>query len=809
MNPQASRPHRWRWVVMGFALLSLVAFCGRMPRPFSLPSSPSPTPTVTPTATATPSPTPSPTPTPTPTLSPNEWLMRARSAMRIGAFEEAATAYAAALQGPLSAEQAGEAWLGRGRALLAAERPADAAQALGQAPLESLPPEWARSLWALLGDARRQAGDPAGAAEAYAQALASGSPLTVELRMRRALVLREAGRWEAAAAELRAALPLARDRSQEAAIREQLAETLEALQAHPAALEQYQRILAFAQNPAYRALITWRAAEVLLRAGQAQVAYDQLQRLIREAPNTFGAYNALVRLVEAGIPVPDDLRGRINYFAGQCLPAVRAFERWIAAHPEHGDAHYYAALCYRNLGNRNAAHAHLDALIRDHPEAPRWAEGWLEKGRLWIQEGNSKAAVDLWRRFLARFPDHPFVPRLLWEAGRLLERNGAEASAVDFYRQLAEGSPADARAPEAWHRLGVLAYARGDLVTAASAWEALRNRYPGSPWALTARFWLGKVAIARGDRARAEAEWQAVATQAAGRFLGERARMLLNGQDSLEGGPVPAFPDPEAGREEAEAWLLSRLGITDTTVLQNPRVLSDPAWLAGEEAWRMGWVEEARQLWTGVRQRLDEDPLALYQLALAFRAQGADALSLQAAARLLARLGVRPQEAPPFLARLAYPTPYPEQVLAEAQRYQLDPLLLYALIRQESLFDPYAVSSAQARGLMQIIPPTAQAIAGALGQPYRETWLYRPQVNITFGVYYLARQRDRFGGNLWVALAAYNGGPGNAARWWEAARGDVDLFYERITFEETRRYLERILEHLSVYRSLYASHSDK
>jgi len=57
-----------------------------------------------------------------------------------------------------------------------------------------------------------------------------------------------------------------------------------------------------------------------------------------------------------------------------------------------------------------------------------------------------------------------------------------------------------------------------------------------------------------------------------------------------------------------------------------------------------------------------------------------------------------------------------------------------------------------------------------------------------------------------VALAAYNGGPGNAARWWEAARGDVDLFYERITLDETRRYLERILEHLSVYRSLYASH---
>ncbi len=796
----------WRWVVMGVALLGLVALFGGLPRPLRL-SPVALTSSVPPTASGTPSPSPRPSPSPTPVRSPGEWLMRARAAMRAGAFEEAASAYAAALQGPLSAEQAGEAWVGWGRALLGAEQPAEAARVLSGAPLERLPPTWARRAWALLGDARRQAGDPAGAAEAYGRALALGSPLTPELRMRRALALQEAGRWEAAVAELRAALPSARNRSQEAAIRERLAENLEALEAYPAALEQYQAILAFAQNRPYRAYIEWRAAQALLNAGQTAEAYARLQRLIREAPETPSAYNALVRLVEAGIPVPDDLRGRIDYFAGQCAPAVQAFERWIAAHPDHGDVHYYAALCYRDLGNLNAAHAHLDALIRDHPEASRWAEGWLEKGRLWVRSGAVDPAVALWQRFLARFPNHPLAPRLLWEAARLLERNGAERAAEAFYRRLAERFPADERAPEARHRAAVLAYARGDLPAAASAWEALGRRYPGSPWAITARFWLGKVARARGDQEGAAAAWQAVAAQAAGRFLGERARMLLDGRESLEGDRAPAFPDPDAGRPEAEAWLMARLGITETAALRNARFLSDPDWLAGEEAWRIGWIEEARGLWTGVRQRLDGDPLALYQLALAFRERGADALAVQAAARLLLRLGVTPLAAPPFLARLAYPTPYLDLVLAEAQRAHLDPLLLYALMRQESLFDPYAVSSARARGLMQIIPPTAQAIAQALGQPYRETWMDRPQVNIAFGVYYLARQRDRFGGNLWAALAAYNGGPANAARWWEQARGDPDLFYERIILDETRRYIERIVEHLAVYRALYASPS--
>ena len=799
MRASMRGPAWWRWVALGVLLGGLIGGFGMWHRadrpPTARPAEPS--------RTATPSPAPSPTPSPPPTLRPEEWLERARRALRIGAFEEAAAAYAMALEGRPTPKQAEEAWIGLGRAWLAAEQPERAAQALERAPLAAMSPEAARIVWALLGEARERAGDPVGAAAAYHQALALGTPLAVEIRLREAAALAQAGRWEAAAAALRAALPLARDRAQEAMIRERLAEALEAMEAYPAALEQYTAILAFAQIPAYRAEIEERAAAVLWKAGQTAEAIARWQALAQRAPETPAAYRALVRLLETGIPVPDDLRGRIDAAAGQCLPAVQAFERWIAARPDHGDLHFEAARCYRDLGNRAAAHAHLDALIRDHPTAARWGDAWLEKGRLWIQSGAVADAVALWQRFLQRHPEHPFTPTLLWEAARLLERNGAEAAAEAFYRRLAEGFPSHPRAPEAWHRLGVLRYARGDLAGAAAAWEALEARYPETPWALTARFWQGKVAQARGDPAAAEAAWQAVATRAAGRFLGERARHLQRGVDPFAVDGPPVFPEPEEGRGAAEAWLAARLNLTDTAALRTAAFTADPLWVAGEEAWRMGWWAEARSLWTALRQRLDGDPVALYGLALAFRERGADPLAAQAAARLLARLGVDPLAAPPFLARLAYPTPYREQVLAEAQRYGLDPLLLYAMMRQESLFDPWATSVAQARGLMQIIPPTAHGLAAALGMSVPESWLYRPWVSLAFGAYYLAQQRDRFGGNLWVAVAAYNGGPGNAARWWAAARGDPDLFYERISLEETRRYLERITEHLAVYRALY------
>ena len=144
-------------------------------------------------------------------------------------------------------------------------------------------------------------------------------------------------------------------------------------------------------------------------------------------------------------------------------------------------------------------------------------------------------------------------------------------------------------------------------------------------------------------------------------------------------------------------------------------------------------------------------------------------------------------------------------VVANATAEELPPLLLFSLIRQESLFESFASSWAYAHGLMQVIPSTGEYIAGQLGWPpgYDVTDLHRPLVSLRFGTWYLARQRDGFDGRLDVALAAYNGGPGNAARWLEESGGDPDLFLEIIRYGETRDYIRRIYEVFAIYRRLY------
>jgi soluble lytic murein transglycosylase len=209
-----------------------------------------------------------------------------------------------------------------------------------------------------------------------------------------------------------------------------------------------------------------------------------------------------------------------------------------------------------------------------------------------------------------------------------------------------------------------------------------------------------------------------------------------------------------------------------------------------------------------LRSAYEDDAWAQYHLALIFREAGLYRSSILAAATVWRLSPADTIDAlPRFLGCLLYPTYFDDLIEKEAEEFDFAPLVLYALLRQESLFEGFATSYAAAHGLMQVIPPTGAQIAEALDWPpgYETPDLYRPLVSVRFGTWYLAQQRDRFDGELYPAMAGYNGGPGNAARWWAEAGEDRDLFVELIGFQETRTYVERITEHHAKYRWLYSS----
>lgn len=131
--------------------------------------------------------------------------------------------------------------------------------------------------------------------------------------------------------------------------------------------------------------------------------------------------------------------------------------------------------------------------------------------------------------------------------------------------------------------------------------------------------------------------------------------------------------------------------------------------------------------------------------------------------------------------------------------------MLYALMRQESLFNPYATSWVGARGLGQVMPATGRGIAAQLGiTDFDIDNLYHPYISVKFGAYYIGQQVEMMNGSVQGGLSAYNGGPGNAQRWADGTRvADPDLFTEGIDYNETRNYVRLVYGYYGVYRELY------
>jgi soluble lytic murein transglycosylase-like protein len=159
--------------------------------------------------------------------------------------------------------------------------------------------------------------------------------------------------------------------------------------------------------------------------------------------------------------------------------------------------------------------------------------------------------------------------------------------------------------------------------------------------------------------------------------------------------------------------------------------------------------------------------------------------------------------------RYLYPLGYWDVVRDAAGREGLDPLLVQALIRQESAFAARAVSPADAYGLMQLLPSTAAEVAVARGEPAPDrTRLTEVDVNVTLGTALLRRLLAQYAGSEIKALAAYNAGE-DAVRKWEGRYGQraEDEFVELISFRETKRYVKVVLENYQVYRTLYADNA--
>jgi soluble lytic murein transglycosylase len=620
------------------------------------------------------------------------------------------------------------------------------------------------------------------------------------------------GQFETALANYNLAITAERSLVPLLLLREKVARILLTANRAVDAVAQYDAILSVARNPNYRASITLLAAEAYVAGGDVTNVLARARTILTNYPESPSAYPAMQLLVSNGESIDGFTRGTIAFQYGNYTEAIQAFNEFTSSVTlDQIPARLYLLLgrAYREIGNTEGAVIAFQTIVQQYPNDPLFGDALLEQGRTRFLAQDINGAIETYLAIATNYPALGSSAEALWRAGYLYGTSGNVVRSREVFIQLAERFPSSTWSPNGLFIAASAAVNNGDLAVAENLYGRIANLTTGEDRA-AAYYWAGELARRRGDTRGAEQSLQLAQQTDPDSFFAIRSSNLLAGIEPFTPPTQLRFEfDEVADRAEAEAWLRSTFQITQEGDLStlSATLQADPRMIRGTELWNVAAYAEALDEFRGI---LDEarntDALTSYQMALYLRDIGAYPSSIAAAADVIVMSGQPTLQVPALIARMRYPAYYSDLVVAQAQGYGFDPLILFALIRQESLYNPNAVSSAGASGLTQVMPATGRYLAGQLGyNAFTESDLFRPYIAIEFGAEYIAEQLNRFDGNVPASLAAYNAGPGRAIDWVALSGGSLDALIVTIQFEETKLYLERIYSHYAIYRALYGA----
>ncbi len=520
------------------------------------------------------------------------------------------------------------------------------------------------------------------------------------------------------------------------------------------------------------------AAQARERAGQTHTAYELYQQLRRAAALSSVGHTAkthAVRLRQAS----EGFRptAPAGYIEEMQLLALEADRPALAALSQRFEQHFSlgqlsakelraTAKIYQAQDRIEDAAAALQTLAERSPNSARALYAWARL--LWNTDQDERALV-LFERLAEQFPRHKLAAEALYAIGRIHQTHKDDARASRIYQGLAERFPATTVARDGRWRQGWMAYQRGEFGQAERGFASLVRLAPNSSEAHSALYWQARSLDKQAKHDRAEAlyrrliqdETQGYYALWAEKRLGQAPRPL-----ALEAQPTVKRPA-----------LSARLA----TYYRRSQALS-----------QLGLIDFARRELDRLHQTAPNSP-AFRQFFLAEYHRLEDHHRALRLARALA-VGKR--------RRYDFPLAYWDVLQTHAQAQGLDPYLVLALIRQESLFDPQAVSRARAYGLMQLLPSTATKLLQPL--PGAELRLADPDRNIALGTRYLRQLLSRYEDNLILGLAGYNAGPDAVEKWRSRfPHAEADEFVEHISYRETRNYVKKVLRNYRTYRRLY------
>ena len=452
--------------------------------------------------------------------------------------------------------------------------------------------------------------------------------------------------------------------------------------------------------------------------------------------------------------------------------------------PDRAAAGYSKALA-AGLGDvaDNVAYGTVLFRLRKYPEAMTQfarirapanlaAAAQYQRARAQVALGNTDAARTTLRSITTAFPKDTSAASAMLLLADLATDENRDQDAKQTLVAMLKRFPTGRHATNARFRAGMISYIQGDRRAAAAQLDSLVARDSNSTEALAAQYWAGRSYAALGDKTRSRARWSSIIKSDPLSYYAVLAAKRL---------------DTTLVASDRSAPNYARIPVVDSAV---NRVV--------------GLKDVGMDVEAGFENdRLFRDALAnpTRMVATAHALAGGDQASRSIALgrRAIDEIGHSPDNF-----RLYFPVLERETLISSSKENGLDPVLVAALIRQESNFNPQATSPVGARGLMQLMPAVGKDVAAAKGiGPWDPDLLYQPATNIKLGTAHLSGLVHKYP-DVVKTLAAYNAGESRVEKWsTKAGASDPEVFTERIPFVETRDYVRIILRNRAYYQALY------
>lgn len=535
----------------------------------------------------------------------------------------------------------------------------------------------------------------------------------------------------------------------------------------------YARGSAIADSAAARLNGQVRRSEALLRSAQLHMAaHDsagalKAARLALSAGGTSPTGRAAADIMAKLVHSPADvlLVARSYYAAGssQAVPMLKRARSLAKTAAEKQRITMQIGQAYFNRREYDAAIREVKTL--GTRKDATGAQAQLLIARAHLREQRTGPARTAARAVIKVNPKSSSAASAYFLLGDMADDAGDIKSARANYLATIAISPRSENGVNSFMRIGLAAMARGDWKNAIAIFEQFSKAHATSGYAQQATFWLAQARDRAGQHEDAKALMQRARSLDAWSYYGMLTSNYLKAEPSPgDAGPQSSKAQQDTAERAAErVHVLKDVGFSDASAFELYRVTQD---FKPQAALTYSFAEEL---------------VARNEAASAIR------LGLQSYSK---SAGWNQR-----LLKIVFPMPFEDLIVREAKAHKIDPYLVAALIRQESTFDPNALSRVGAVGLMQVMPKTAGLSTSSLK---------KPETNIRIGVAHLKTLIDHYNGQPAYLLAAYNAGQTPVGRWLKLpGAADPLLFVERIPYEETRGYAKIVQRNGWVYRILY------